>query len=210
MCRRCDRKDDAVRLQTAVSDVVPTPFHNRVDRQLQCSAMIAGQLTRLAARALDGDVHPEDLDRRVVAVQLIYEGLKLTRTLARVPPWEDDHASDGDIDVLVADVLVARGFALLARTEAAPEAVETIRGLARDETNRTLERSDSDVTDRALEADVFELSIVAGVTATGADRPTGTSEFATALAESMDDEPTGGDARLSQAVIEGLEEFVGD
>jgi hypothetical protein len=99
----------------------------------------------------------------------------------------------------VADVLVARGFSLLARTAVSSEAVETIRRFARDETNRYIERPDSDHADRVLEADVFELGIVAGVTATGAHRPVGTHEIAATLAVSVDDDSNGETAEFTRS-----------
>lgn len=76
-------------------------------------------------------------------VQLIYEGLRLTRTLAHDEPWlepetaaDGDAASDGDLEILAADILVARGFYLLARTDAAGTAVRTVQSFGHDQTRR--------------------------------------------------------------------------
>ncbi|QLH79865.1 hypothetical protein HZS55_22330 [Halosimplex rubrum] len=74
-------------------------------------------------------------------------------------------ADGGDMDILVADVMVARGFYLLARTEAAGEAVAVVRSFGGDQTRRRT--SGDDRLDANLEADVFELAAVAGTTAAG-------------------------------------------
>lgn len=210
MCRPSGRDADAARVQAAISDVVPAPLRTRVDDHLQESDLTAGRLTRLAAEAVDREADPEELDRRVVGVQLIYEGLKITRTLVRAPPWADEPAVEADLNVLVADVLVARGFSLLAQTEATDEAVETIRRFARDETNRGASRPDSAVHDHALEADIFELSIVAGVTATGVGRPNGTRAFATTLAASLDADAVDEDRGFPESVDDRLATFLGE
>lgn len=204
---RDDSKNDVDRMCAAVSDLGPAPFRDRIDRQLRESTMAPGLLTRLAARVTGREVAPEEITSRVVGVQLIYEGLTLMRALVHFPPWDDEPANDAEIELLVAEVLVARGFSLLARTEAVPEAVELVCAFGRDETNRRAGRPDSIPSDRALEADVFELAIVAGVTATGADRPPGIRGVATGLAESLADEPDR-DVLFSETVVEELDELV--
>ena len=142
-----------------------------------------------------GDFPLEGVAERGAGVLLIYAGLRLTRSLAQDPPWERATLTDGagrpadadavdptarpedvpghdaedltdaDMAILVADILVARGFYLLARTEAAEDAVATVQAFGRDQTNR---RTTGDASlDRELEADVFELAVVAGTTAIG-------------------------------------------
>ncbi|SFC65740.1 hypothetical protein SAMN05444422_11370 [Halobiforma haloterrestris] len=78
-------------------------------------------------------------------VQLIYEGLRLTRALAHDEPWTDpiggpetetDADTEADLEILAADILVARGFYLLSRTEAANTAVRTVQSFGRDQTRR--------------------------------------------------------------------------
>ncbi|MFC4544060.1 hypothetical protein ACFO5R_19210 [Halosolutus amylolyticus] len=115
-------------------------------------------------------------------VQLIYEGLRLTRSLSHDPPWadSDDAAEDGDLTILAADILVARGFYLLARTDAAGKAVRTVQAFGRDQTRRDAAARDEqdpdaafghdDPTDPAsidanLERDVLELAVLAGAAA---------------------------------------------
>lgn len=179
----------------AVEDVGPEQLHDRIVSRLERSSMAAGAFTvrcahavleqRSAASARAVIEHPDDpladaVATRAVGVQLIYEGLGLTRSLAQDPPWLAGQKEDGDLDVLIADILVARGFHLLARTEASDAAVATIRAFGSDQTVRR--ETDDPTLDRNLEADVFELATVAGTTAVGG-RPSGElREYATSLA----------------------------
>jgi hypothetical protein len=203
----------------AVGDVSPAPLRERLEARIDDGSMAPGVLTVLSARAVDGATTGEEMasdsdasggdgveatvtseagttgvERRGAGVQLIYEGLRLTRTLAQDEPWigpddattpdtsvatnggsdavessVDRDSDDADMAILVADVLVARGFYLLARTEAAAAAVRVVQSFGADQTTRR-ETGDSDL-DRNLEADVFELAAVAGTTAVGS-RPT--------------------------------------
>jgi len=180
----------------AVEDVEPERLHDRIVSRLENSTMTAGALTVSCARAVlerrsPGSAsavieHPDDppadaVAKRAAGVQLIYEGLELTRTLSQDPPWLSDRKAEGDLDVLIADILVGRGFYLLARTEAADEAVETVRAFGRDQTVRR-ETEDPSL-DRNLEADIFELATVAGTTAVGGQPSPGLREHATSLAD---------------------------
>lgn len=156
-----------------LDDVEPARLHERITDLLEDSELTAGRLTvrcatvaaeqRSGNPATDGDAPAEGILERAAGVQLIYEGLAQTRGLAADPPWPDGDTDRGDVDILIADILVARGFYVLARTEAADAAVETVRSFGRDET--VARETDDDSLDRALEADVFELATVAGVTA---------------------------------------------
>lgn len=206
----------------AVGDVEPDRLRQRIRERLEDGSMAPGVLTVLSARAVaagpadappvDTDSQPVDADAvadRGAGVQLIYEGLRLTRSLSRDPPWEREgeltdgvpasdasggssggdqrertdggdvavtdaaapgpaartDADDADMDILVADVMVARGFYLLARTEAAGEAVAVVRSFGGDQTRRRT--TGDDRLDANLESDVFELAAVAGTTAAG-------------------------------------------
>jgi hypothetical protein len=140
----------------AVRDIDPEPFNEVVTNALETGSMAPGVLVVLSARALDSSIAIETVAERAAGTQLIYEGLRLTRRLAAEDPWKSDGSDDGNVAVLAADVLVARGFYLLARTEAAGSAVETVRNFGRD---RTCDRDE-----RRLEADVFRLAAVAGTT----------------------------------------------
>ncbi|WP_224267923.1 DUF7114 family protein [Haloprofundus salinisoli] len=200
--------DDAVRTRDAareaLSDIDPPQLLDALDARLADASMLPGALALVSARALDPDVDAEALAERAAGVQLIYEGLRLTRDLAREEPWADDaserqNGTDGliagieaDMLVLAADVLVARGFFVLARTEAATRAVDTVRTFGRDQTLGRRPTSsaaidgepDRDVEsfNRRLEADVLDLAVLAGATAVGQAIPESLSAYAADLA----------------------------
>ena len=147
---------------------------------------------------------PVGVEERAAGVQLIYEGLRLTRALADEPPWERDPPhTDSNIDILAADVMVARGFSLLARTEAADKAVETVQSFGRDETDDQQGRS---AAPHALETDVFELAVVAGTTAFGSDPSESLLAYAADLAASLD----GDHPEPPEPVAEAVEQAVAD
>lgn len=165
----------------ATADVVPEELRETIDEYVADGSVVPGVLTLLSARTVVGD-DPEGLARQAAGVQLIYDGLRLTRELAQDNPWGDattgspgdrdvgDQAvrDDADMAILAADVLVSRGFYLLARTEAAEDAVAVVRAFGRDQTDREAadEAGAADI-DRNLEADVLELAVTTGVTAAG-------------------------------------------
>jgi len=209
--------DEAAQARAAaretLQDVTPRRLRERLEARLAEAELAPGVLTLLAARATGREAGRATLDRSAAGVQLIYEGLHLTRTLARDPPWQrDERDGDGaaDIDVLAADVLVARGFYLLASTEAADKAVETVRSFGRDEANREAGRPDRSLADRTLEADVFELAIVAGVSAVGVAPPAEARAFAVDLAGSFDDGLPSAPALLSEPAVDALADLVAD
>lgn len=182
--------DDAVRARSAaretLSDIEPVRLREALDDRLADASMTPGVLTLMSARALDPEVDLETLHGRAAGVQLIYEGLRLTRCLAHKEPWlrapESDADIDADLDVIAADVLVSRGFYLLARTEAGARAVEVVRSFGRDQTLRDDPGADRASLDRNLEADVFELAILSGTTAVGEEPPEDLLAYACELA----------------------------
>lgn len=162
----------------AIEDITPARLREYIDGLLEASGIIPGVLTLLSVRAGDDDVSASEVESRATGVQLIYEGLRLTRRLAHDEPWDGEPPhTESNIAVLAADVMVSRGFSLLARTEAAETAVRTVKSFGRDQTAENGEG--------ALEIDVFELAIVAGTTATGGDRPAGTRRYAEQLAATV-------------------------
>lgn len=218
----------------AVGETEPERLRARIMRALDAGSMVPGVLTLSSARAAasgrendevtdgrtrgarvaDGSAPPpsdDTLARRAAGVQLIYEGLRLTRTLALEEPWTDPtrDRTEADIAILAADVLVARGFFLLARTAVAGDAVETVRRFGCDQTGRhDPDAGDKDL-DRNLEADALELAVRCGVTAVGAPIPDDVADFAADLARSVDD--TGfraPDAFLSSSVTDSLAALV--
>ncbi|MFC7018354.1 MULTISPECIES: DUF7114 family protein [Haloarcula] len=166
----------------AVEDVEPDRFRDRITDRLSDAPLTPGVLTLVSARAApDG---PADLDDgitgRAAGVQLIYEGLTLTRHLAQDDPWEGGDREAANLDILIADVLVSRGFYLLARTEAAEAAVDVVRSFGHDQTVR--ETTGDETIDENLEADICELAVVAGVTAAGVHPSPSLREYAARLA----------------------------
>jgi hypothetical protein len=223
----------------AVGDVSPDPLRERLEARIDEGSMAPGVLTVLSARAVagatsdatadvdrtaEGDSSAGGVERRGAGVQLIYEGLRLTRSLAQDEPWvSDDHTADqsltangdseavdeadedADMAILVADVLVARGFYLLARTEAAEAAVRVVQSFGRDQTVRR-ETGDHDL-DRNLEADVFELAAVAGTTAVGGRPTPNLRDHVTGLARTNGHLPLS-ERLFSETTVETLAGFV--
>lgn len=186
--RAGDPDDAAVETDGTLGDAVSNPDPNR-DRDLDLDL----------DSSLDADRATDALVTHAAGVQLIYEGLRLTRTLAHDEPWleadprGDDTAGaavdiDGDLEILAADILVARGFYLLARTDAAGTAVRTVQSFGRDQTRRTelattaaTDRDDPNAAttpadpaaiDANLEHDILELAVQTGAAAVG-DSPSG-------------------------------------
>lgn len=182
----------------AVRDVDPERFREEVETVLEDGSTTPGVLVILCARAVDDTIAFEAITERAAGTQLIYEGLRLTRALAHEIPWETN-GGNANIDVLAADVLVARGFYLLARTEAAERAVEAVRNFGRDQTHYPTEENN-----HRLEADVFELAAVAGTTAGGGHPSAECREFVTDLTRSFDGEPPSAETLLSTSVRESL------
>ncbi|MFC7047022.1 hypothetical protein ACFQH6_17920 [Halobacteriaceae archaeon GCM10025711] len=169
----------------AIEDITPAPLRTVIDDRLARDSMIPGVLTLLSAQVVDGTADPGEVERRAAGVQLIYEGLRLTRTLVTGAAWLGDAGSTPeDVDVLAADVLVARGFRLLARTEASAKAVDTVQAFGREQTDRHV-RGTTAV--RSLEANVFELAVIAGATAAGHETPLALRQYVVGLAEAFGD-----------------------
>ena len=201
--------DDAVRVRdaarAALADVEPERLHDVLAERVGDTEMTPAVCVLRVADALGGS-GPVDADapeetrtdavaERAAGVQLIYEGLRLTRTLAHEEPWAGGLDADGDpldetnldgiradLDILAADVLVARGFYLLARTEAADRAVAVVRAFGRDQTVRRRPDADRATLDGNLEADVFGLAADAGATAAERETTVALVEYANGLA----------------------------
>ena len=181
----------------AVRDVDPDAFRDATETVVESGSMAPGVLVVLSARAVNEPVGFETVATRAAGTQLIYEGLRLTRALAHDSPWETGE-TDANLDVLVADVLVARGFYLLARTEAAERAVETVRAFGRDQTTTPSDDPGH------LEADVFDLALVAGMTAVDAHPSAACREFVADLARSFDETLPPADRAFDAATRDSL------
>ncbi|THE63574.1 hypothetical protein D8Y22_17275 [Salinadaptatus halalkaliphilus] len=180
----------------AVADVEPARLHDLVEAILDGASMVPGALTVESTARAGTDVSTSleepttDTDpvlTQAAGVQLIYEGLRLTRTIAHDEPWTDpDSAVDGDLEILAADILVARGFYLLARTDAAGKAVQTVRTFGRDQTRRDdLEGIDPTTIDANLERDVLELAVRTGAASAGEPPSSRLLAFADDLADDV-------------------------
>jgi hypothetical protein len=165
--------DEAVQARAAaraaVDDIEPPELADALDGLLAEASMAPGTLALLTARAVDPEADLSALAERAAGVQLIYDGLRITRLLAHTEPWTGVAEADieADLDVLAAVVLVSRGFYILARTPAAERAVGVVRQFGRDQTLRSREDADREALDRNLEAAVFELAVAVGATAVG-------------------------------------------
>jgi len=186
--------DTAARARVAarevVADIEPQHLREVLFDRLAEASMAPGVLVFLSAQASDPNADLDLLADRSAGVQLIYEGLRLTRSLAHAEPWTETTTDeiDADIDILAADVFVSRGFYLLARTEAATAAVDTVQSFGRDQTLRSAPDADAEGLDRNLEADIFALAVRAGLTAVDATPSEAILSFAADLARE-DGEP---------------------
>jgi len=165
-----------------VDDIEPERLRERITDRLEAAAYAPGVLTLVTAAAARGrPTEAGDGDaERAAGVQLIYEGLVLTRRLAHDDPWTSGDRDAGDIDILIADILVSRGFYLLARTEAAGAAVDVVREFGKDQTE--LRTTGETPLDGNLEADICELAVVAGTTAAGLDPSAALRDYGAGLA----------------------------
>lgn len=165
-------------------DVSPAGLRQSVYDVVDNGWEAPGVVTLFAARRAGADGFDSDIRSRAIGVQLIYEGLALTRRLAWEEPWTDStdgYSGDPNIEVLVADVLVSRGSNLLAYTEAAGRCVEVIRDFGRRQTGRDVLPADHE-----LEADVMALAAVAGTTAMTSGPATRAVEWAETVSSSFD------------------------
>ncbi len=198
---------DAVRAREAaneaISDIEPPELRASIETRLAVASMTPGVLTLVTARETDPETDPDATADRAAGVQLIYEGLRLTRSLACDEPWAEAATplveADADLSVLAADVLVARGFYLLAKTDAAAAAVEVVRTFGRDQTLRNRDRADVEALDQNLEKDVLELAITAGTITAGDDPPEKLLSYARDLTADHDGQLPPTDKIVSEA-----------
>ncbi len=182
--------DEVAQAHTAVMEAIrgisPDRLKQAMNAHLLRASMIPGVLALLSASVVSGDAEETTVSHRAAGVQLIYDGLRLTRALVHAEPWDGDvSAVEEDLDILAADVLVARGFQLLSHTEAADKAVETVRAFGTEQT----ELRSGAATARSLEENVFELAVIAGATATGSETPLSLRQYVVGLARSHGEPP---------------------
>ncbi|MES3517056.1 MAG: hypothetical protein PPP58_05255 [Natronomonas sp.] len=179
----------------ATADIEPREFREVIDDYVDSGSMVPGVVALLGARMVDADdVDTTGCAEPAAGVQLIYDGLRLTRHLAQTDPWDADVARpdtiDPDMAILGADVLVARGFYLLARTAAAEEAVRVVQAFGRDQTIRegVTDETAATALDRNLEVDAIKLALLVG-TATAAEADADLGALASDLVDGISSFP---------------------
>jgi hypothetical protein len=204
----------AVRRATeeAIQDVVPGRLQADILDRVDAMPAAPGVLTLLSARTPRTDP-PDGVVELAAGIQLVYEGLRLTRQLAHEEPWARGDREAGDLAIVAADVLVARGFFLLARTEAAQAAVSMLQAFGHDQSYRVRnEEPPATAPDFDLDVDVLELAVLTGQAA--ADQPLPDEREARAFAQRLVDEqggrlPTVADV-LSESTRERLDALLAD
>lgn len=202
----------------AVEDVESVPLGDEIGRIIDRASMTPGALTILTARTLGGgEADPEAgadagaaAAKRAAGVQLSYEGLRLTRRLIREDDrWDAEDRSDSYVALLVAEVMVSRGFFNLARTEVAPTAIGIVRRFSR---NQMLERefgAGPDELEASLEVDVVQLAVEAGATVVSEEVPPALAEYAEELAHELDAVPLPEPDEALAGVPEAIEARLG-
>lgn len=163
--------------QATVDDVEPARLRDDLLAFIDDISLTPGVLTLFTARVCSGS--SDGFEQRAAGVQLIYNGLWLTRQLAREEPWTDGECTDANADmhILAADVLVARGFYLLSRTEAAATAVDVVRSFGHDQTAQHKQSDSNSSLEAQLERDVLELALTTGASMSDSDGDSTTSEL---------------------------------
>ena len=148
----------------AVEDVEPIRLREIITNQIEGDSPTFGLATIVVSEEVGHtNEKPAIVDNKAAGVQLIYEGLKLTQDLVRGNRWKyDEQKLNTDMDLLAADVMVAKGFHLLSHTKAAHKAVETIRTFGITETKWSDKNDTTSVRHMNLEKDIFEIAIIAG------------------------------------------------
>lgn len=145
-----------------IGDITPDALRSRLDRILEAASMTPSTLTILTATVLDESLEGDVAARRGAGIQMSYEGLRLSRELIHTDPWTDGDRSNGDMNAIAAEVLVARGFEYLAHTVVAGDVVEAVQRFGRDQTHREEPGADRTALDRGLEADFIRIAVKAG------------------------------------------------
>ena len=145
-----------------IGDISPDALRSRLGGILESASMTPGALTVLTATALEDSIEGDAAARRGAGVQMSYEGLRLSRELIQTDPWTDGDPSEGDLNAIAAEVLVARGFEYLAHTAVADDVVAAVRQFGRDQTRREDPDADRPALDRRLEADFVRIAVEAG------------------------------------------------
>lgn len=157
-------RSEAIR---AMQDVTPDRLRERIEARLAAAPAAPGEVTIASARYHGADVTEGTVMDLAGAVQQIFVGLRITRELIETNPWHelDNRPSDADLEIVAADVLIARGVSRLASTAAAETAVEVVRTFGQEQAERLEHGRVSE--ERSLEATILELAVVAGAASSG-------------------------------------------
>ena len=192
---------------SAVDEVKPTGLREIITSQIESDSPTFGLATIVVSEEVrHTDEAPIVVDSKAAGVQLIYEGLRLTQDLVRGNRWKhNEQKLNTDMDLLAADVMVARGFYLLSHTKAAHKAVETIRAFGIAETEWSDAPTGTPTRHMSLERNIFELAIIAGFVSSSSEMP---SEFDTKQLLNFDISKESKDhlLRLIQTIEQGEEE----
>ncbi len=159
--------------RTAVADIEPVELREQIDDGLADASVVPGALALRVGTVGDDDrgAHSVDgpLGRRAAGVQLVFAGLDRTRRLATDTDWTADGnpGPETDLALLGADVAVARGAYLLARTAAADRAIGVVRRFGHDQTEAETSDAGPDRSRGGLERDALELAVIVGGTVDG-------------------------------------------
>ena len=159
--------------RTAVADIEPVKLREEIDNVLADGSVVPGALTFRVGTVGDDDAGAHSVDgplgRRAAGVQLVFAGLDRTRHLATDADWTADvnTGTETDLALLGADVAVARGAYLLARTAAADRAVGVVRRFGRNQTEAETSDAGPGRSRCGLERDALELAVIAGGTVGG-------------------------------------------
>lgn len=174
-------------LGRSIADIEPRSFNEHLHAVLDDRPLTPAALTVTTGRAIDSTADREQLAELGIGVQLGYEGLRLTRELINEDSWLDDQeATDSDIDVLAAEVLVARGFNILAETGTVTQAVDIVRRFGR---NSARARAGSKQLDPSLEADIISLAVTTGADCVLSTVPPAIDSLGEELGARFDEDP---------------------
>lgn len=188
-----------------IGDIVPDALRVRLEEVLESASMTPGALTMLAAATLDDAVELDVAARRGAGVQMSYEGLRLSRDLIHTDPWATGDRTEGDLNAVAAEVLVARGFEYLAHTGVAMDVVEAVRQFGRDQTRReTAAEAEQASIDRQLEAAFVRIAVRAGADVALGTIPDPIDALAVELAEELGTDPLPGSETALVGVPERL------
>ena len=157
----------------AVEEVEPIRLREIITNQIEGDTPTFGLATIVVSEEVGRtNEEPAILDSKAAGVQLIYEGLRLTQDLVRGNRWKNNEQKlNTDMDLLAADVMVAKGFHLLSHTKAAHKAVETVRTFGITETKWSDKNDGTPVPHMSLEKNIFELAIIAGFVSPDLEMP---------------------------------------